>query len=133
MTIYVGNVSQTTTEADVEEAFKLYGEVTSVVIKTYRWRKLPGRFALVRMPAPDDAGCAIRNLNDKPLGGQNILVREHYPTVRWLGRLTTVFTLSLSVLILSSYTGCWIARWFHGLDPKELWGLPLTISKGPIP
>ena len=76
--LYVGNLSWTTTEAEVRAAFEAFGEVTSVNLIEDRETGRPRGFGFVEM---DDNGAreAIQNLDGKDLGGRTIKVNEAKP------------------------------------------------------
>ncbi|MDA1229661.1 MAG: RNA-binding protein [Planctomycetota bacterium] len=75
-TIFVGNLSFTTTESEVRNLFERYGRVTSVRIATERGSNVPRGFAFVNMPGMDDAEEAIARLNGNSLGGRSVTVNE---------------------------------------------------------
>ena len=79
MNIYVGNLPVGTTEDDITEAFKAYGEVMSVsLIKDKYSGELRG-FGFVEMPSKEAAQEAINGLNGTELNGQEIIVNEARP------------------------------------------------------
>lgn len=75
-TIFVGNLSFTTTESEVRNLFERYGRVTSVRMATERGSNTPRGFAFVNMPGMDDAEEAIARLNGNSLGGRSVTVNE---------------------------------------------------------
>jgi len=79
MNIYVGNLSREVTEQELREAFKAFGQVTSVNIPKDRYSGLPRGFGFVEMPAKAEAQAAINGLKGKELKGQTITVNEARP------------------------------------------------------
>jgi RNA recognition motif-containing protein len=75
-TIFVGNLSFQTTDAELEHAFARYGRVSSVRIVTDRGSGSPRGFAFVQMPGMDDAEEAIARMNGQSIGGRSITVNE---------------------------------------------------------
>jgi RNA recognition motif-containing protein len=79
MNIYVGNLSFTTTEADLKEAFQAFGEVQSASIIKDKYSGESRGFGFVEMPNKDEAEKAIAGLNGKDLKGRNLTVNEARP------------------------------------------------------
>lgn len=75
-TIFVGNLSYQTSEAELERAFARYGRVSSVRMITDRASGSPRGFAFVQMPGIDDAEEAIIRMNGQFISGRAISVRE---------------------------------------------------------
>jgi len=75
-TIFVGNLSFQTTEAEIERAFARHGRVSSVRVMTDRGSGSPRGFAFVQMPGMDDAEEAIARMNGHSIGGRSITVNE---------------------------------------------------------
>lgn len=76
ISIFVGNLSYNTTEAEIEHAFAKYGRVSSVRLITDRASGTRRGFAFVMMPSVDDAEEAIARMNGQSLGGRNVTVNE---------------------------------------------------------
>lgn len=76
MNIYVGNLSFTTSEADLREAFQAYGEVQTASIIKDKFSGESRGFGFVEMPKRDEAERAIAGLNGKDLKGRNLKVNE---------------------------------------------------------
>ena len=76
--IYVGNLSYTTTEDELEELFTTYGDVMSCTIPTDRETERPRGFAFVEM-SEEDAAKAIEGLDGKDFGGRELRVNEARP------------------------------------------------------
>lgn len=74
--IFVGNLSFRTTEAELEYAFARHGRVSSVRMMTDKGSGSPRGFAFVQMPGMDDAEEAIARMNGQSLGGRPIRVNE---------------------------------------------------------
>ena len=79
MNIYLGNLSREVTEEELREAFKAFGQVTSVSIIKDRYGGQPRGFAFVDMPAKAEAQAAITGLNGKEFKGRKLVVNEGRP------------------------------------------------------
>jgi RNA recognition motif-containing protein len=79
MNIYVGNLSLEVTEEDLREAFKAFGQVTSVNIIKDSVSGHSRGFGFVEMPAKTEGQAAISGLNGKDLKGQALSVNEARP------------------------------------------------------
>lgn len=77
--LFVGNMSFQTTEGDLTDLFKGFGQVTRVHIATDRETGRARGFAFVEMPNDEEAARAIAGLNGKELGGRNVKVNEARP------------------------------------------------------
>jgi RNA recognition motif-containing protein len=77
--IYVGNLSYTTTEDDLREAFAQYGRVSVVNIVKDRETGRPRGFAFVEMADGKEATTAIKELNLREISGRSITVDEARP------------------------------------------------------
>ena len=75
-TIFVGNLSFQTSEAEIERAFARYGRVSSVRVMMDRSSGSPRGFAFVQMPGMDDAEEAIARMNGQSIAGRSITVNE---------------------------------------------------------
>lgn len=76
MNLYVGNLSNQATEADVQQAFAAFGQVTSATIIKDRASGESRGFAFVEMPAKEEAEAAMAGLGGKELLGQSLIVNE---------------------------------------------------------
>jgi cold-inducible RNA-binding protein len=76
MKIYVGNLSYSTTEERLREAFAGYGEVEEVTILSDRDTGRPRGFGFVTMPNNEEATAAIEALNESELDGRKLKVNE---------------------------------------------------------
>jgi RNA recognition motif-containing protein len=75
--LYVGNLSYSTTEEGLRQAFAADGrQVVSVSIITDRMSGRPRGFAFVEMASGDDAEKAISALDGQPLDGRTLKVSE---------------------------------------------------------
>jgi cold-inducible RNA-binding protein len=75
--LYVGNLSYSTTEADLRDAFTATGhDVTEVKLVLDRDTGRPRGFAFVEMATDDGAQNAMETLNGKELQGRSIAVSE---------------------------------------------------------
>jgi len=76
VSIYVGNMSSEVTEEDLKEAFKAFGEVTSVNIIKDKATGLPRGFGFVEMVSDEATKAAIAGMNGKELKGKPLTVNE---------------------------------------------------------
>ncbi len=74
--VYAGNLSPSTTEDELREAFVAYGEVASVEIITDRASGRSKGFGFVEMSTEEEATAAINGLNGTELGGHTIKVDQ---------------------------------------------------------
>ena len=79
MNIYVGNLSFNMTEADLKEAFGMYGTVQSASIITDKVSGQSRGFGFVEMPNKDEAEKAIAAMNGKDVKGRALKVNEAKP------------------------------------------------------
>ena len=79
MNIYVGNLSFEATEADVEQAFAEFGDVTSVNIVKDRDTGRSRGFGFVEMHDATAGRNAIDGLNDQRIAGRPVTVNEARP------------------------------------------------------
>jgi len=77
--LFVGNLSFQTTQSELTELFKAYGEVSRVQVATDRETGRARGFAFVEMPNDEEAAKAIAGLEGKPFGGRNLKVNEARP------------------------------------------------------
>ena len=85
MNIYVGNLAREATEEDVREAFKAFGQVTSVSIIKDKFSGESRGFGFVEMPSQAEAQSAIAGLNGKELQGRSLTVNEARPRTEGRG------------------------------------------------
>jgi cold-inducible RNA-binding protein len=74
--LFVGNLSFATTQASIEAAFAVAGDVTEVAIPVDRTTGQPRGFAFVTMGNAQAAANAISQLNGSILDGREIRVDE---------------------------------------------------------
>jgi RNA recognition motif-containing protein len=74
--IYVGNLSFSSTEADLQSVFSRHGNVQSVNIIMDRETGRSRGFAFVEMEDANAAADAIRALDGSDLGGRTLKVNE---------------------------------------------------------
>ena len=76
MNLYIGNLSQQTTEAEVQQAFAAFGQVTSATIIKDKLSGVSRGFGFVEMPAHAEAEAAMTGLRGTELLGQALIVNE---------------------------------------------------------
>jgi RNA recognition motif-containing protein len=79
MNIYVGNLSYTLEESELQDAFAEFGEVSSVKILTDRETGRSRGFGFVEMPNQAEGEAAVAQLNGKDVGGRALRVNEARP------------------------------------------------------
>lgn len=79
MNIYVGNISFSTTEEDLRQAFEAFGQVSSATILKDKLTNRSRGFGFVEMPDSAQATAAIAGLNGQQLGGRELNVSEARP------------------------------------------------------
>jgi RNA recognition motif-containing protein len=72
--LFVGSLSDSTTEADLRTAFGAFGPVTDAVVMTERDTGASRGFGFVTMASRKDAPKAIEALNGSELNGRSIVV-----------------------------------------------------------
>ncbi|MEZ6194680.1 MAG: RNA-binding protein [Planctomycetota bacterium] len=72
--LYVGNITFSTTETDLENAFSAHGQVVSARVITDRETGRSRGFGFVEMSTPEEAQAAVDALDGTDLGGRNIRV-----------------------------------------------------------
>ena len=77
--LFVGNLSFQTTETELGDLFKTFGQVSRVFIAKDRDTGRARGFAFVEMPNDEEAAKAISGLDGKEFGGRNIKVNEARP------------------------------------------------------
>jgi RNA recognition motif-containing protein len=85
--IYVGNMSQQTTEEGLTAVFAPFGAVHSVSIVRDRYTNEPRGFGFIEMN-DDHANAAIAGLKDKEVDGRVLTVNEARPREAGRGRPT---------------------------------------------
>ncbi len=79
MKIYIGNMSYSTTEDQLRQAFETYGDVSDVNVVMDRDSGRPKGFAFVEMPNQEEGKAAIAALNGKEFDGRTLNVDEARP------------------------------------------------------
>ncbi|WP_395373042.1 RNA recognition motif domain-containing protein [Marinicella sp. W31] len=79
MNIYIGNLAYSVTEAELEEAFGQYGEVTSAKLILDKFSGQSKGFGFVEMADEQDARSAIEQINGSAIKGRNVKVNEARP------------------------------------------------------
>jgi cold-inducible RNA-binding protein len=77
--LFVGNMNFQTTEGELSELFKAFGQVTRVHVAMDRETGRARGFAFVEMPNDEEAAKAIAGLDGKEVGGRNLKVNEARP------------------------------------------------------
>ena len=77
--IFVGNLSYSVSESELEGAFSAYGPVERASVVRDRETGQSRGFAFVEMTNAGDASKAIVALNGKEMGGRNLNVNEARP------------------------------------------------------
>jgi RNA recognition motif-containing protein len=77
--IYVGNLSFSSTNADLERLFGEYGTVESAAVITDRETGRSRGFGFVEMTNSDEARKAIEDLNGTDMEGRALTVNEARP------------------------------------------------------
>ena len=80
--IYVGNINYKTTEDELQDLFKDYGEVKSVNIIVDRYSGQSKGFGFVEMESSDAATAAISALNEQEFGGRRLRINEAHDKPR---------------------------------------------------
>ncbi|MFA5858084.1 MAG: RNA-binding protein [Elusimicrobiota bacterium] len=79
MKLFVGNLSFTTTDAELKEAFAKAGTVTSASVIKDKYTDKSRGFAFVEMSTEEEAKKAIEIVNGTEIGGRKINVAEARP------------------------------------------------------
>lgn len=79
MKLYVGNLSYSTTQDTLHEAFAAYGSVAEVAIINDRETGRPRGFAFVSMDNDQEGKAAIEALHGAEIDGRTITVNEARP------------------------------------------------------
>ncbi len=77
--LFVGNMSFQTSEDDLKELFKPFGQVARIHIAMDRETGRACGFAFVEMPNDEEAAKAMAALDGKEVGGRNLKVNEARP------------------------------------------------------
>ncbi len=77
--LYVGNLPYELGEAELQDLFSAVAPVDSVNVMRDQVTGRPRGFAFVEMTTEEGAQSAIRDLNEKQVGGRNLTVNEARP------------------------------------------------------
>jgi RNA recognition motif-containing protein len=76
MKIFVGHLSPSVTETELQDAFAAFGTVESVAVIKDKFTGEGRGFGFVEMPNNTEAAAAIAGLDEHQVGGQAIRVNE---------------------------------------------------------
>jgi RNA recognition motif-containing protein len=79
MKLYVGNLSYSTTQDTLHDAFAVHGSVDEVAVVTDRETGRPRGFAFVSMNNDQEARAAIEAINGAEIDGRTVTVNEARP------------------------------------------------------
>jgi RNA recognition motif-containing protein len=79
MNIYVGNLSWSMKDQDLQNLFTPFGEVASAKIINDKITQRSKGFGFVEMPNDEEAQAAIAQLNGNEIEGRNLVVNESRP------------------------------------------------------
>ena len=79
MNIYVGNLSWSMTDEDLNSLFSQYGSVTTAKILKDKMNGRSKGFGFVEMEDDEAAKTAIANLNETDVQGRKLIVNESQP------------------------------------------------------
>ena len=77
--LYVGNLSYSVRDDDLQQHFSEFGTVSSAKVMTDRDSGRSKGFGFVEMGSDEMAQAAIRGLNGKSVGGRALVVNEARP------------------------------------------------------
>ncbi len=77
--LYVGNLSYSVGDTDLEQQFSAYGRVQSAKVMTDRETGRSKGFGFVEMSSGSEAEAAIQGLNGKNVGGRDLTVNVARP------------------------------------------------------
>jgi RNA recognition motif-containing protein len=79
MKIYVGNLPWSIKDEELRELFTAYGDVSSASVIMDKFSGRSKGFGFVEMSSDGDAESAMKELNEKEIGGRNLRVNEARP------------------------------------------------------
>ncbi len=82
MDIYVGNLSYSTGDADLQQLFEAYGTVSSARVIMDKFSGESRGFGFVEMPNQSEAEAAITATNGADFQGRSLRVNESQPKPR---------------------------------------------------
>ena len=77
--LYVGNLSFSATQTEIESAFSAFGTVQSINLVTDRETGRPRGFGFIEMGSDAEAQAAIEGLDQQELGGRRLTVNIAKP------------------------------------------------------
>jgi len=77
--LLIRNLDRNTTEAELRTLFEAFGKVQSCTVVTDKYTHLSKGFGFVEMPSPGESKAAMKNLNNKEVGGSRIRVKRAAP------------------------------------------------------
>ncbi|HOW65805.1 MAG TPA: RNA-binding protein [Candidatus Paceibacterota bacterium] len=77
--LFVGNLSYSVTENELQDLFAQHGPVADVNLMLDKFTGRPRGFAFVTMATEEGATAAIQALNGKEFGGRSLTVNEARP------------------------------------------------------
>lgn len=77
--LYVGNLSYSVSNDDLEQAFASFGTVASATVLTDRDTGRSKGFGFVEMSSTQEAQSAIEGMNGREMGGRALTVNEARP------------------------------------------------------
>ena len=79
MKLYIGNLSYSVDEEILRTSFDPFGEVVSVKIITDKFTGKSRGFAFVEMASDEEGNAAIAEMNEKEVGGRQLIVNQARP------------------------------------------------------
>lgn len=79
MNIFVAKLSSETTDADLNELFSQFGEVTSAKVIIDRETGFSKKYGFVEMANDDEANTALDQLDESEFDGSEIVVKKARP------------------------------------------------------
>ena len=77
--LYVGNLSYSVRDNDLQQHFSAFGNVTSVQVMMERGTDRSKGFGFVEMSTADEAQAAIQGLHEQSMDGRNLIVNVARP------------------------------------------------------
>lgn len=87
MTLFIGNISRLSTEADIRKLFSGYGEILNLKLMIDRITRRSRGYAYVNMPETE-ALQAVQDLNSQPFMGSTLIIgvasKKQNSDIDWL-------------------------------------------------
>lgn len=77
--LYVGNLSYSVRDHDLQQHFSAFGNVTSAQVMMERGTDRSKGFGFVEMSTADEAQAAIQGLHEQSMDGRNLIVNVARP------------------------------------------------------